>query len=123
MTDPNFDKLPAAIQVALTVGAIVASILAALFGARFKVTKADDAAARERDSTERERDRLAQQVAADAMRRDLESVVAAARTGIENRMDRIGDDLSGRVDELDDRLRKVEIAQARSEGKQEGRHR
>lgn len=117
MTDLEFNKLPAVLQVAITIGVAVASAVLGYLGLRNRVGAQPTAAAREADNSrealERERDQLRIEQADNAVRSDMSKVIEAARVALEHRVDRKAEELHERIDDVSERLRKVEIEQAR----------
>lgn len=117
MTDLEFSKLPAAIQIAITIGVAAASAIIGYFGLRNRVGSQPSAAAREADNSrealERERDQLLIQQADNAVRSDLSKVIEAVRVALEHRIDGKVGELHERIDDVSERVRKVEIEQAR----------
>lgn len=120
MTDLEFSKLPTALQVAISIGGIIASAVVAWLGVRNRVASPATAATREKDDdlaeAQRDRDQLAIKLADEAVRRDVSLAIEAARVALEHRIDNGLSEVHTRIDHQDDRLREVEISQARTEG-------
>lgn len=121
MTDLEFSKLPTAIQVAVTLGGIIASAVFGWLGLRNRVGSQPTAVSREKDDSladvQRERDQLAIENADEKVRRDVSLAIEAARVALEHRIENGLTEVHKRIDAQDDRLRDVEIEQARNQGR------